>query len=76
MWLPLDYECRGYYPDAFFAYGNSDFWVCRAFEIGADNNFVTRANLKARPKDAVTRAEALAIIVQAGKVNQDPQNYS
>lgn len=74
--LPKEYACRGYFTDANFAPSSTDAWVCRAFELGADNSFVTRANKTTRPRDKVTRAEALAIIVQAGKVPLAPDNYS
>lgn len=63
--LPSEYHCRGYFSDATFGPESKDAWVCRAFELGADNTFVTRANPTTRPRDIVTRAEALAIIVQA-----------
>lgn len=74
--LPKNYSCRGYFTDANFVSSSADAWVCRAFELGADNSFVTRANKTTRPRDKVTRAEALAIIVQAGKVPLAPDNYS
>ena len=74
--LPKDYQCRGYFTDAKFSPSSVDAWVCRAFEIGADNFFVTRANKTTRPRDIVTRAEALAIIVQAGKIPLAPDNYT
>lgn len=50
--------------------------MCRAFEIGADTGLVTRANTSTRPRDSVTRAEALAIIVQAGNIPLVPENYT
>jgi hypothetical protein len=74
--LPKDYACRDYFTDAKFSPSSSDAWVCRAFELGADNSFVTRANKTTRPRDIVTRAEALAIIVQAGKIPLAPDNYT
>lgn len=74
--LPKDYSCRGYFTDATFNAASTDAWVCRAFEIGADTSLVTRANKTTRPHDKVTRAEALAIIVQAGKIPLAPDNYT
>ena len=74
--MPNDYQCRGYFSDANFSRTHHDSWVCRAFELGADNAFVTRANMTTRPRDAVTRAEALAIVVQAGKISLTPENYT
>lgn len=41
-------------------------WVCRAVEIAADNDLVSRGNKKFRPQDKITRAEALAILLKAG----------
>ncbi len=38
-------------------------WICRAIEIAADEGIISRANTKARPQDRITRAEALAILV-------------
>lgn len=35
--LPKDYTCRGYFTDATFSPSSVDSWVCRAFELGADN---------------------------------------
>lgn len=46
-------------------------WICRAVEIGADNNLVTRANAKFRAQDNITRAEALAIMMTAGSLDTD-----
>lgn len=74
--LPSEYQCRGYFSDARFDAQNKDAWVCRAFEIGADKGLVTRANASTRPRDIVTRAEALAIIVQAGNIPLSPENYT
>lgn len=35
--LPKEYSCRGYFTDAKFSPSSVDAWVCRAFELGADN---------------------------------------
>ncbi len=35
--LPKDYSCRGYFTDVTFSPSSVDAWVCRAFELGADN---------------------------------------
>lgn len=37
-------------------------WVCRAVELAADNGIISRTNTRFRPKDFVTRAEALAML--------------
>ena len=54
-------------------------WVCRAIELAADDGILSRANAKARPQENITRAEALAILMNAGSVaNLSPgekQNY-
>ena len=55
--LPKDYVCKKYFADV----TTSD-WVCRAIEIAADNGIISRWNTTFRPKDSVTRAEALAMI--------------
>ncbi len=74
--LPENYSCQGYFTDATFAASHLDSWVCRAFEVAADNTYVTRANTTTRPKDYVTRAEALAIVVKAGNISVNEANYS
>ena len=44
-------------------------WICRAMELAADVGMITRSNSKARPKDSITRAEALAILMKAGGIS-------
>lgn len=61
--LPDNYKCRGYFTDV-----RTNDWVCRAVEIAADGNFVSRTNPTFRHQSAVTRAEALAIIMQASSI--------
>lgn len=63
--LPEKYICQGYYSDAYFPVGHNDIWVCRSVEMAADNGLVSRENTMFRPKDSITRAEALAIIMKA-----------
>lgn len=46
--LPDSYSCRNYYQDT------AEWWVCRAAELSADNDIVTRANLHFRPHDSLT----------------------
>lgn len=58
--LPDSYICKGYFSDV----TNND-WICRAVELAADNGLITRSNQTFRPQDKITRAEALAIILQA-----------
>jgi hypothetical protein len=43
-------------------------WVCRAVEIAADNSLVSRGNKKFRPQEKITKAEALAILMNAGGI--------
>ena len=69
--LPDNYQCRGYFTDI-----RTNDWVCRAVEIAADGNFVSRANPTFRQQSAVTRAEALAIIMQASKIPIEQNNKS
>lgn len=40
-------------------------WICRAVEMAADNGLVSRGNTKFRPQDKITRAESLAILINA-----------
>lgn len=61
--LPDNYFCKNYFTDASYVPGNN--WVCRAVELAADDGIISRANTKARPKDFITRAEALAIIMNS-----------
>jgi len=57
--LPDSYTCRNYYRDT------AEWWVCRAAELSADQDIITRANLHFRPHDTLTLAEALGIIIKA-----------
>lgn len=61
--LPENYSCKGYYSDT----KNND-WVCRAIEIAADNEMITRENATAHPGKYITRAEALAMLMNAGNM--------
>jgi hypothetical protein len=71
------YFCKNYFRDV--KYDRLNNWVCRAMEIAADYNIISRTNDYAKPKNAITRIEALAIIMRAGKVpyqkNVDRTNY-
>jgi len=55
--IPSGYTCKKYFSDVT---GND--WVCWAVEAAADNGIISRWNTKFRPKDFVTRAEALAML--------------
>lgn len=57
--LPDSYICRNYFYDI------SEWWVCRAAELAADYDIITRANLSFRPHDQLTLAEALGITLKA-----------
>jgi hypothetical protein len=59
--LPNDYTCKNYFSDVKYDAKNN--WICRAVELAADNWLVTRANLKFRPQDKITKVEALAIML-------------
>jgi hypothetical protein len=72
--LPETYLCRDYFSDV---QQRADNWICRAVELAADNALVTRANKRFRPQDTITRAEALAIMVSAGKAEEKlPENWT
>ncbi len=43
--------------------------MCRAAELSADYDIVTRANLNFRPHDTLTLAEALGITIKALNIN-------
>ena len=62
--VPANYACKKYFSDVV-----QNDWVCWALELAADNSIITRENMKARPTDFVTRAEALAILLKTGKVS-------
>lgn len=62
------YACRGYFQDTNFPFGHEDAWVCASVEWAADVGIVTRANQRFRPQDRITRAEALAILMQAAGI--------
>lgn len=64
--LPEKYFCKNYFRDV--AYNPVNNWICRAIEIAADNTIISRENPTARPDTPISRIEALAIIMRAGKV--------
>lgn len=68
--LPESYTCKKYFSDTI-----TNDWKCRAIELAADNGIITRNNTKARPNDTITRAEALGIVIRAGRINFDAQSY-
>lgn len=52
-------------------------WICRAVELGADMDLISRANVKFRPQDKITKAEALSILVRAAKIQlQEPRRIT
>lgn len=64
--LPEKYFCKNYFRDV--AYNPVNNWICRAIEIAADENIISRENSTARPATPISRIEALAITMRAGKV--------
>ena len=74
--LLQDYVCKGYYSDAIFNPQHRDAWVCRAAEMAADVGIISRENKRLRPRDSVTRAEALAMIVKTSGMELNPDNYT
>jgi len=75
--LPEKYFCRNYFRDV--QYDRLNNWICRAIETASDYNIISRTNDLARPKTPISRIEALAIVMRAGKVsyakNIDRGNY-
>lgn len=67
--LPSNYSCKGYFSDATFDSSSADAWVCRAVELAADRGLVTRDNTTTRPRDKITKAEALAIVWKAADMD-------
>ena len=51
--------CRHYFADV------REEWVCRVVEISADQKIVSRENASFRPKDTITLAESLAILLRS-----------
>ncbi len=59
LYLPPSYNCRKYFADT------PEWWVCRAAEVSADNGIVSRNNTKFRPRDTLTLAESLGLMIKA-----------
>lgn len=72
--LDTDYSCKGYYTDLSQYKPNG--WACRAVELAADADIVTRANAQFRPEDYITRAEALAMVYMVGGENLTAKTYT
>lgn len=64
--LPETYSCKNYFTDVTTTKPAS--WSCRAAELAADEGIVSKANTKFRPTDNITRAEALAMVLKAAKI--------
>lgn len=64
--LPEKYFCRNYFRDV--QYDRLNNWICRAIETASDYNIISRTNDLARPKTPISRIEALAIVMRAGKI--------
>jgi len=64
-----DYKCKNYFKDVKQKTPNT--WACKAIEVAADNGIVNRSNPKFRPEDRISKAEALAILSRAVKMNTD-----
>jgi hypothetical protein len=61
--LPDAYVCRDFFRDT------GEWWVCRAAELSADADIVTRANLLFRPHDTLTLGEALGILLKGQNIS-------
>ena len=75
--LPENYFCKDYFGDVSYTPLNN--WICRAVEIAADNDIITRENSFVRSSSPISRIEALGITMKAGKVpytrNIDKTHY-
>jgi hypothetical protein len=56
--LDENYGCRNYFSDV------REAWVCRAVELAADHDIVSRVNARFRPRDTLTLAESLGLLVK------------
>lgn len=56
--LDENYGCRNYFSDV------REAWVCRAVELAADQDIVSRVNARFRPRDTLTLAESLGLLVK------------
>lgn len=57
------YICQNYFDDVSNVVPNN--WACRAVEMASDLGLVTRANTSFRPQDPISKAEAVAILMQS-----------
>lgn len=64
--LPDPYTCDNTFADVKQSKPNS--WVCRSVEIAAKYGIISTSNENFRPEDAITRAEAIAMIMNAVKL--------
>jgi hypothetical protein len=70
LYLPPSYSCRKYFTDT------PEWWVCRAAEVSADNGIVSRNNTKFRPRDTLTFAESLGLIIKALNISISTSSIS
>ncbi|MBP7773718.1 S8 family serine peptidase [Candidatus Gracilibacteria bacterium] len=70
--LPESYTCRNIFKDVSSSKPNT--WVCRAVEIGADNDIVSTLNKSFNPESSITRAEALALLMKAAGIKIETSN--
>lgn len=64
--LPTEYTCKNIFRDVSAAKPNN--WVCRSVEIGVERGIVSGANKNFNPESNITRAEALAILMNAAGI--------
>lgn len=60
---PTNYSCQNIFQDVSAMQPNS--WICRSVELAVRNGIVSSANQKFNPESYITRAEALAILMNA-----------
>ncbi len=66
---PQEYVCQNHFTDVRFPPNHTDAWVCASVEWASGRGIVSRENTRFRPKDSITKAEALAILMQAYGIN-------
>ncbi len=71
---PTEYTCKNKFSDVSAMKPNN--WVCRAVEIGVERGIVSGANKNFNPESNITRAEALAILMNAAGIKTQESTVS
>jgi hypothetical protein len=72
--LPTDYVCKNIFRDVSAAKPNN--WACRSVEIGVERGIVSGTNKNFNPESNITRAEALAILMNAAGIKTQESTVS